>query len=154
MIFPRDGFGHKSTGFLSYSNVSIRSAACPEGSSQAISPGLPGTHPSSPLCEILWVHGVLDWKDCNTKMQLESPPASWAPLNMWQILSSQCSTAHQQLKDSSAALSCTVGRGVREAAKLHKSHCREVWGGLQNCGLALNVLNLTGLMITLLTTAE
>lgn len=79
MLFPRARIGHKSPGLLRFSNVSVRSPAGPGGSSRAMSPGLLGTCPFSQWCEILWVYqatGLLDWKDCNTKIQLESPPAS------------------------------------------------------------------------------
>lgn len=70
--------------------------------------------------------GLLDWEDRNTKLQLESPPASWASLNLRQIPSSQCSTAHQHLKDSSVAVSGTGGRSVSKAAELHKSNFRSM----------------------------
>lgn len=106
---------------------------------------VPRQYPQGCLEQVLYLNGVryfvcmglLDWKDYNTKIQLESPPAIWASLNIWQILSSQCSTARQQLKDLLAA----GERSVREAAELHKSDCLEAWGGIKKCCLTLNVLN-------------
>lgn len=105
---------------------------------------VPRQYPQGCLGHVLYLHGVryfvcmalLEWKDCNTKIWLESPPAIWASLNIWQILSSQCS-ATQQLKDLLAA----GGRSVREAAELHKSDCLEAWGGIRKRSLTLYVLN-------------
>lgn len=68
-----------------------------------------------------------------------------------EIPSSQCSTTHQQLKESPAAVS-GIGEGVCERPQNCINLTIEAWGGIQKCGLTLNVLNFTGL-ITLLTTA-
>lgn len=66
---------------------------------------LPGTHPFSPWCEGLWVQGAALLEGLQCLGTTGEPPSSWASLNRWDILSWQCSTAHQQLRVWSKAAS-------------------------------------------------